>query len=247
MKDISDKTLLSVSNIAKQFVCFVAATCEESAKTTDEYESIKNALCVVLAKELSRHSMEYPYSKRDSEMNKDEAEHRAHQPSPVCTVNGATTENGVNVNKNSTVTIQLAKTRGVRAWSIRCLTTDDFHVAKDILSGLNVDHYKKTATFTSPNVSDGAAMIFESTVNGGVDANGRNDESFTTRFGVYVLTDNGNLRVGAFDETMEGSTTFGWTTKFNAVIRAAMTPDQIEAIVRRTLARELSMGDIEKQ
>ena len=141
--------------------------------------------------------------------------------SPICTVNGSTTGNGVDVAKNSTVTIAIADTAGVKAWSLRCITTDDNHSAATITSALSINLVSKTATFTSPNVSDGAAMIFESKVNGGLDINGRVDESLTTRFGVYVVTDTGNLRVGAFDETVEGNASFGWLVKFNAGIRSA--------------------------
>lgn len=141
--------------------------------------------------------------------------------SPVCTVNSTTTGNGVNVAKNSSVTIQLFDTAGVNVWSIRCLTTDDLQVADTITASLGINSITKTATFTSPNVTNGAALIFESKVNGGLDANGRNDASLTTRFGVFVLTDLGNLRVGAFDETVEGNAAFGWTAKFNAGIRQA--------------------------
>jgi len=141
--------------------------------------------------------------------------------SPICTVNGSTTGNGVNVAKNSTVTIAIADTAGVKNWSLQCLSTDDHLVATNISAGLSINTTTKVATFTSPNVSDGAALIFESKVNGGLDINGRVDESLTTRFGVFVLTDTGNLRVGAFDETVEGSASFGWTAKFNDGIRAA--------------------------
>ena len=141
--------------------------------------------------------------------------------SPICTVNGSTTGDGVNVAKNSTVTIAIADTAGVKSWSLQCLSTDDLLVASNITSGLSINTTTKVATFTSPNTTVGAALIFESKVNGGIDINGRVDESLTTRFGVFVLTDDGSLRVGAFDETTEGNASFGWTAKFNAGIRAA--------------------------
>ena len=72
-------------------------------------------------------------------------------------------------------------------------------------------------------MTTGAALIFESMVNGGLDVNGRQDSSLTTRFGVFVLTSTGSLRIGAFDETTEGDASFGWTSKFNAAVRAAGT------------------------
>ena len=141
--------------------------------------------------------------------------------SPNCLVNGSATTNGVDVPKNTLVTIQLADIAGVGAWSIRCVSTDELQSATTITTGLTINAITKTATFTSPNVSGGAALIFESRVNGGKDANGRVDASLTTRFGIYVLTDDGSLRVGAFDETTEGSASYGWTAKVNAAIRAA--------------------------
>lgn len=141
--------------------------------------------------------------------------------SPICTVNGSTTGNGVNVAKNSTVTIAIADTAGVKAWSLQCLSTDDLQVASTVTAGLSINPTTKVATFTSPNTALGSALVFESKVNGGLDINGRVDESLTTRFGVFVLTDNESLRVGAFDETTEGNASFGWTAKFNAGIRAA--------------------------
>lgn len=141
--------------------------------------------------------------------------------SPICTVNGSTTGDGVNVAKNSTVTIAIADTAGVKSWALKCLSTDDLQSAASVTGGLTINPTTKVATFTSPNTDVGAALIFESKVNGGLDINGRVDESLTTRFGVYVLTDAGSLRVGAFDETVEGNASFGWLAKFNASIRAA--------------------------
>lgn len=142
-------------------------------------------------------------------------------PSPVCTVNAASTGNGVNVASASTVTIQLFDTAGVNVWSIQCLTTDDLQVASNITGSLSINSITKTATFTAPTTTVGAALIFESRVNGGLDINGRNDASLTTRFGIFILTAANSLRVGAFDETVEGNAAFGWTAKFNAGVRAA--------------------------
>lgn len=141
--------------------------------------------------------------------------------SPICTVNGNTTGNGVNVAANTTFTIELADTAGVKTWSLTCISTDDHQSPSAISSSILIDSITKTATCISPNVTDGAAMIFESKINGGIDINGRNDPTLTTRFGVFVLTDLGSLRVGAFDEILEGSASYGWLTKFNAAVRAA--------------------------
>ena len=141
--------------------------------------------------------------------------------SPICKVNGNTTGNGVNVAKNTLTTIAIADTAGVKSWSLRCISSDENQVPATITAGLTVDQITKTATFTSPNTDNGVALIFESEVNGGLDVNGRKDASLTTRFGVFVLTNPGSLRVGAFDETLEGSASYGWLTKFNATVRSA--------------------------
>ena len=141
--------------------------------------------------------------------------------SPICTVNGTATGNGVNVAKNTLTTIALFDTAGVKSWSLRCISSDENQVPATISAGLTIDQITKTATFTSPNTNAGAALIFESEVNGGLDVNGRKDASLTTRFGVFVLTNPGSLRVGAFDETLEGSAAHGWLTKFNETVRSA--------------------------
>jgi len=141
--------------------------------------------------------------------------------SPICKVNGNTTGNGVNVAKNTLTTIAIADTAGVKSWSLRCVSSDENQVPATITAGLTVNQITKTATFTSPNTDNGVALIFESEVNGGLDVNGRKDASLTTRFGVFVLTSPGSLRVGAFDETLESSASYGWLTKFNATVRSA--------------------------
>lgn len=140
-------------------------------------------------------------------------------PSPLCTVNAASTINGVNVTAASTVTIALVDTAGVKQFHVSCLTTDELLVAATITAGLTIDTVAKTATFTAPAV--GSALRFQSVVNNGKDANGVVDPSLTTTFGVYVLTTSG-YRVAAFDETTEGSASFGWVTKVNALVRASV-------------------------
>lgn len=141
--------------------------------------------------------------------------------SPICTVNGNATTNGVNVAKNTQYTIQLADTAGVGPWLIRCISTDDHQDFASVNAGLSIDSITKTAIGTTPNVTDGAVLIFESIVNNGKDANGRVDPSLTTTFGIYVLTDSGSIRVAALSERTEGDAAFGWTSKFNTVARAA--------------------------
>lgn len=137
-------------------------------------------------------------------------------PSPLCTVNAASTINGVNVTTASTVTIALVDTAGVKQWTISAINTDDLLSAATITAALTIDTVAKTATFTAPAL--GSALIFKSIINNGKDANGALDPTLTTTFGIYVLTTSG-YRVAAFDETTEGSSSFGWITKINACIR----------------------------
>jgi hypothetical protein len=81
---------------------------------------------------------------------------------------------------------------------------------------LTIDQITKTATFVAPIL--GNALIFQSVVNFGVDLQETPQPSYTTTFGVYVLTTSG-FRVSAAGETIEGDLNFGWTSKFNNLIR----------------------------
>lgn len=137
-------------------------------------------------------------------------------PSPTCTVNATSTTDGVNVTAASTVTIALADVGGVTQWSISCIGTDEELVAATVTAGLTINYTNKTATFTAPDL--GSALIFQSTINNGQDINGRVDPTYTTTFGVYVLTADSS-RVAAQNETTEGSAAYGWVGKINAFIR----------------------------
>lgn len=140
-------------------------------------------------------------------------------PSPLCTVNGGSTLNGADVTAGSTVTIAIADSAGVNAWSVRCTSTDELLVASTITAGLSVSSITLSATFTAP--AAGSAMIFESKINGGLDINGNVDPSLTTTFAIFVQTTTG-YRVGAWDEHTEGDVTFGWISKFNRMIRGVV-------------------------
>jgi len=138
-------------------------------------------------------------------------------PDPTCTVNTDPTTDGNNVNPlDDAVSIELVDTAGVKQWSITCTSTDDLNTTAAINATIVVNNIAKTATFTAPDV--GSAMQFKSVVNNGKDANGADDPSLTTYFGIYVLTTS-NYRVAFFDEKLEGSAAFGWITKLNAVVR----------------------------
>jgi hypothetical protein len=139
--------------------------------------------------------------------------------SPICLVNSSSTINGVNVSGNSTITISLQDTAGVKQWSIQCISTDELHNKNNINNSLLIDLNTKTATFTSP-IDDGygSALIFESKINNGLDVNGRADSSLRTTFGIYIITGTAR-RVHAVNETTESNAEFGYTPDFNDVIR----------------------------
>jgi hypothetical protein len=137
--------------------------------------------------------------------------------SPICTVNGSATTNGVDVTASSTVTIALADTAGVRQWNLTCSSTDELNVAATVTAGLVINLATKTATFTAP-ATLGSALIFQSVINSGVDLNGVAQASYTTTFKVSVLTAT-SLRVVAFNESLENNATSGWTDVINNTIR----------------------------
>ena len=142
-------------------------------------------------------------------------------PSPLININGQSQlPNGINVAGGSTVTLALASAAGVYAWNIKCIGTDDLSSAAAVNASLVVNAANYTATFTMPNPVDGygAAVIFSSQVNSGIDINGIQQPYLTTTAGIYVLVDTG-LRVGAQNETVEGNAVFGWLTKLNSIIR----------------------------
>src|SRR5882762_7247620 len=114
--------------------------------------------------------------------------------SPICTVNGSSTTNGVNVTPSASVTIALVSTAGVGTWSIQCTSTDETNVVATINASISANFATKTATFTAP--ANGAALIFQSRVNGGVNQQtGIQDPSLTTTFGVYTTTTGDTGRV----------------------------------------------------
>lgn len=137
--------------------------------------------------------------------------------SPICTVNGSATTNGVNVSGGATVTIALVDTGGVSQWNLTCLYTDELNSAATVNAGLSVNLVTKTATFTAP-AGLGSSLIFQSQINNGRDINGVVQAGYTTTFKVAVLTGTG-LRVAAFNETLEDNAGFGWVGMFNNATR----------------------------
>lgn len=117
---------------------------------------------------------------------------------------------GINVSPGDAITIKLASSAGVGTgdWSISCVSTDETQVAATITALLTVNQTTFEATFTVPSGA-GQALIFRSQV--GSDTAGR------TTFGLYTLVS--AMRTGALDEVYEGSSSYGWVTKLNALIR----------------------------
>lgn len=137
--------------------------------------------------------------------------------SPLVLIDGYTQLNGINVVAGSEVLIALLSTTGVTTWDVTCIGTDDLNTTTVINNNLIINQATKTATFTAPS-TNGAALIFNSIINNGLDINGISDPNLSTTFGVYVLTSS-NFRVGAQNETIEGNATYGWLTKFNQLVR----------------------------
>lgn len=139
-------------------------------------------------------------------------------PSPVCTVNGSATPQDVTA--ASTPTIALANVAGANFWSISCTSTDDTNTTSSVNGTLSINQVSKTATFTAP--AAGSAVIFTSQVGVvglGLDANGVSNPALTTTFKVNVQTA-GGLRVLAVNESLEQSSTFGWSSVINAAVRS---------------------------
>ena len=145
-------------------------------------------------------------------------------PSPLVLINSQSQlPNGVDVADGSTVTLALASSQGVYAWSVTCIGTDDGNSVAAVNATLVVNPSNFTAIFTAPHSADGygAALVFKSVVNSGIDINGIAAPYLATTFGVYVDSFNViGLRLGAQNETVEGNAEFGWLTKFNAGLRA---------------------------
>lgn len=143
-------------------------------------------------------------------------------PSPLVLINSTPQINGVNVTQGSTPTVSLASNAGVFAWDFVCVGTDETNDAATVNSSISINHANNTGTFYAGGGGDhsgfGQAFIFRSTVNNGVDINGVVQPNYTTTFGVYVASADG-YRVGASNETTEGSAAFGWLTKFNPRLR----------------------------
>src|SRR5882724_3971794 len=108
-------------------------------------------------------------------------------PSPVCTINTQDATDGVDVNANALVEIELLDTAGVMLWSVTCFGTDEQHTAAEVNATLVVNQTTKKATFTTPASGDGGVYLFSSVVNNGVDSDGNAVPAYTTTLGAFVL------------------------------------------------------------
>lgn len=141
-------------------------------------------------------------------------------PSPLCTVqDGAAAPvlatSAVDVTPGNTVTIALASAAGVDVWDITCITTDETNSAATVQASLTINSLAKTATFPAPAV--GSALLFQSLINRGNDANGPNG-TYKTTFKITTRTA-GGFRVGALDEQFENDASFGSLPILNSVVR----------------------------
>jgi hypothetical protein len=125
---------------------------------------------------------------------------------------------GVNVTPGNVVVIRLLSQADLGSWAISCATSDELSSVAAINAGLVVDSTLYTATFTVP-AGVGRCLRFQSRVNGGRNANGDIDPTYTTTFCLYSLT-SGGTRVHALDETTEGNSLAGWGADVNAVLRS---------------------------
>lgn len=133
--------------------------------------------------------------------------------SPLCTVQdgaGAALAPPSDVTVGNTITVQLIDL-SCNVWSISIVGQDELVAVPT----LTVNNTTKTATFTAP--AAGSALILQSQVNNGKDANGNTVAAYTTKFGIYTLAS--GKRVFATNERAEGNAAFGWITKLNPVIR----------------------------
>jgi hypothetical protein len=150
-------------------------------------------------------------------------------PSPTVELNstslGAWTPmvNGVNVAAGEVVSVRLADSAGVKLWQLSAYGVSDQTTFPAITQATTPGG---TATFTAPaSPATGWALIFQTQIGVNVlgkDLHDQAQTSYTDTFGVYLLTTAGG-RVGATNETDEGSAAFGWVTKLNDVARAAGT------------------------
>jgi len=139
-------------------------------------------------------------------------------PSPICLIDSTATNNGFNTTPSATVIISLRDKTGVTDWDISCISTDDTLVAADVnLNDLTIDDLTKTASLNVSDHTRGAAYIFQSKINNGIDTNGNVQENYTTTFSIYSIGTN-TYRLIPVNQTVEGNATFGWVEDLNNLL-----------------------------
>lgn len=142
--------------------------------------------------------------------------------SALCTVNGSSTLNGIDLSPGASVTIQLIDLSGVNSWLIRCISADDLHSTTD--ATLTVNSVTKTATFTMPSDTNGMSFLFESIVNNQYDnINQVSVPAWRQTFVICARAPNG-FRPIPRGEKLDYNPTNGWIKEVNTICRAAGIP-----------------------
>ena len=143
-------------------------------------------------------------------------------PSPTVLINGQSSTNGYDCLPGASITIAPASMSGINSWYINCFGTDDLQTAAAInasVSYTSINGINHSATFTMPSTARGSTLLFQSIVNNGIDFNGIVQPSYTTTFGVFALL---SVRLLATNQTIEGSSKFGWITEINKILASAL-------------------------
>jgi hypothetical protein len=136
-------------------------------------------------------------------------------PSPICLVNNESTTNGVDLNAADYITISLANKTGVNSWKLTCIGASEGVNPVSITEDLTYRKYSNTYTMFMPRSP--SALIFQSTINNGIDNSGNFQNTYTTTFGAFIKNEDG-YRLIAVNQTFEGDSEFGWIKDINSII-----------------------------
>ena len=164
-------------------------------------------------------------------------------PSPICTVNAASTVDGYNTTPGATVTIALVSSTDVLYWELTCYSTDDHQLVAAINANITVNQVAKTATLLVPNTARGCAIILQSRINRGVDLHGITQSSYSTTFGIFGIGGVGH-RLIATKQTTEGNATFGWTEDINLILARELNKNPDFGASDVTVAGAVSCGSL---
>lgn len=137
--------------------------------------------------------------------------------SPIVLVNNILPTDGYTSTAAATVTVALQDPAGVTTWLVECIGTDGYNDSvADINDGISINSFTKQATVLIPN--DSCGLTFRSIINGGLDVNDQQDNSYTFPFKIKVLTPNQAFELIATNETTEGNSQ-GWGEAYNENLR----------------------------